>query len=220
MAFGDVPPEEDQIDAIQRAKILSLQNQDAMLSQRLAATQRPRFDHLKPMDDRSLQQYIKLLPVPSTVTSSIGISISTSPVPALETAFVAGPILAWRVWRAFPDGALYSVVERTNVPWPAGQPIAASLAPAADNPYGIYAVKSEALMPELRGYTAQPPAVIVRGQVALWGKVIEHEKGYRAEYAYPYLIDLSPPMPGFPQPRGMTSLAAAIRERYGCLVNG
>lgn len=30
--------------------------------------------------------------------------------------------------------------------------------------------------------------LLVLGKVALWGKVIEHEKGYRAEFAYPQIF--------------------------------
>ena len=41
----------------------------------------------------------------------------------------------------------------------------------------------------------------VVGEVALWGRVIEHTLGYRAEYAYPIRLFRPPsPMPGFPQP--------------------
>lgn len=60
----------------------------------------------------------------------------------------------------------------------------------------------------------------VIGQVALWGTIIEHELGYRAQYAYPLMIDLSvvPPMPGFPVPLRRARLAEAIVERYGCVV--
>ena len=95
----------------------------------------------------------------------------------LEEAFVAGPILGWRLWRTTADGTLMSV-------------------------YTL---------------TADQSGMVV-GQVALWGTVIEHERGYRAQYAYPALIDLAPPMPGFPRPASLLRLAKAIRERYGCEV--
>lgn len=51
-------------------------------------------------------------------------------------------------------------------------------------PHGYYAAKSEhsAL---LRYYQGK----IITGTVALWGEIHEHEKGYRAEYAYPLTFD-------------------------------
>lgn len=44
---------------------------------------------------------------------------------------------------------------------------------------GIYAHKDK-----MAGYHPSPPNR-AWGKVALWGRVIEHERGYRAEYAYP-----------------------------------
>src|SRR3990167_9298256 len=50
------------------------------------------------------------------------------------------------------------------------------------------------------------PGVVVVGQVALWGKIIEHERGWRAGAAYPrHLYALTDdPM-----------VAETLRERYG-----
>ena len=39
----------------------------------------------------------------------------------------------------------------------------------------------------------------VLGEVALWGTIIEHRDGYRAEFGYPLRLSVpSAPMPGFP----------------------
>ena len=71
---------------------------------------------------------------------------------------------------------------------------------------GIHAYNMDASV--LREY-ADPKDV--RGEVYLWGKVIEHEYGYRAEFAYPKTIYL------------VRGCAPAIRQRnidiariYGC----
>lgn len=55
------------------------------------------------------------------------------------------------------------------------------ISPGNDCSCGIYAVKSFRLVFD---YVVEHPWYVF-GKVALWGKVIEHEKGYRAEFAYP-----------------------------------
>ena len=39
----------------------------------------------------------------------------------------------------------------------------------------------------------------------MWGDIVEHEKGYRAEFAYPYEITLL---------GGDESIASSLREQY------
>ena len=60
----------------------------------------------------------------------------------------------------------------------------------------------------------------VLGEVALWGRVIEHEKGYRATCAYPYRLHMEAPapMPGFPRSAVNVRLARALSAAYGCEV--
>lgn len=126
---------------------------------------------------------------------------------------VAGPILGWRLWRATPEGVLWSVYK--DMAWPPGWPIHAN---PRNKSEGIYALKTRARL-DGRSYQLEGQRMwMVVGQVALWGTVIDHEHGYRAEYAYPTLIDLTPPMPGFPRPAALARLAEAIRDRYGCEV--
>ena len=60
--------------------------------------------------------------------------------------------------------------------------------PAWDCRCGFYAYKTELALAAseyvgLHGLT-------VRGRVAFWGRVIDHELGYRAEYAYPQVLYL------------------------------
>ena len=60
--------------------------------------------------------------------------------------------------------------------------------PPTDNcSCGIYAVKNlNNVVVEYRDTWSDFP--IIFGKVALWGKIIEHEKGYRAEFAYPQVF--------------------------------
>lgn len=55
----------------------------------------------------------------------------------------------------------------------------------------------------------------VYGQVGLWGRIVETENGYRAEYAYPLALTVKAlrPMPGFPIKRWV-DLAKKLSEDY------
>lgn len=137
-------------------------------------------------------------------------SVSTAP-PPLAKGLVAGPIIGWRVWKIRTDGILLSVTQQCE--WPVGTPLIGD--PKQGGTEGVYATKT-------RDDLAKHPygRDCIYGTVALWGKVIEHEKGYRAQYAYPLVLDLSSPspMPGFPRSPRRSKLAESIRENYGCEV--
>jgi hypothetical protein len=117
------------------------------------------------------------------------------------------PILAWRAWVLDTSGSrpeLSSIVYRT--PWPAREPLRSTCEaggclaarwPAHRHTCGIHAFKERAGAEDfpsswerLRfGPAAHDEYVI--GRVSLWGHVVEHEAGYRAELAYPYELVLS-----------------------------
>ncbi len=103
--------------------------------------------------------------------------------------------MAWRAWmlwyrrRAAEPVLLRPIVGSTR-PWPPAEPARATCvrpklhrAPFPHCTCGLYATRSEELLRRTRN-----PAVV--GTVALWGRVIEHELGYRAEYAYPQRLQL------------------------------
>lgn len=56
----------------------------------------------------------------------------------------------------------------------------------------------------------------VYGEVALWGDVIEHERGFRAQYAYPRRLWVAHWTRALNNPHDCTSLSADIRRNYGC----
>jgi hypothetical protein len=128
--------------------------------------------------------------------------------------FDSEPVVAWRVWLvATDDGepqSLRSISYRIR--WPKRKPMRAHclftlrhpvkgptgpLTPPQPHPgeqcpvlshqCGIYALKEPDDLPKwaptFSAWAPGMPRVI--GQVALWGRVLEHELGYRAEYAYP-----------------------------------
>lgn len=120
----------------------------------------------------------------------------------------AEAIEAWRVWRIAEtkDGyRLGSVVKPTL--WPPGEALAAECLrtsplagwlrrkrgraheiPDEGCECGVYA----AYLPEIGRYLDEPPqrlsAARVLGQVSLWGKVVECQRGFRAARAYPLRI--------------------------------
>lgn len=117
----------------------------------------------------------------------------------------AAPIVGWRGWFVVEsEGAfrLCSIVHHTH--WPPRQELVASChssehglkaersaehaAPEAGCRCGIYACESAAAATPFLGGSrmpARPTLGFVLGRVALWGKVVECERGWRGERAYP-----------------------------------
>ena len=106
------------------------------------------------------------------------------PYPLEDGGIVVGEITAWRLWEVKPDGTLKSYAVE-NV-WAPDEPMTGEpFLWGGHGTAGVYAFKTkEAFMREfgvclearfLGGY--------VWGEVSLWGEVVEHEDGYRAQYA-------------------------------------
>ena len=104
-------------------------------------------------------------------------------LPALPSSGLeTGEIIAWRHWYWFEDGGEFLTSVRKNADghrpiWPPGEPMTGD--PGDYNAAGVHAWKTKrAALEYLR--LAQLGVV---GRVALWGEVVEHETGYRAQYA-------------------------------------
>jgi hypothetical protein len=106
------------------------------------------------------------------------------------------PILAWRCWRLHidPDAHVVRPVLESCVygePWPERQAFV-STCPVHELPEpgcgcGIHAVTSREAALEWAGWAQSAlPNPIVLGRVQLWGRVLPHSGGYRAQLAYPY----------------------------------
>ncbi|HEX6230493.1 MAG TPA: hypothetical protein VF029_02140 [Actinomycetota bacterium] len=142
----------------------------------------------------------------------------------LEPTRVVEPILGWRTWAlsgSSGGGDLRLLpIGRHGAPWPPRTPAEADCRrrrahgepPAPDCRCGLHATH---LPGPLR--QARDPAVL--GRVALWGRVIEHERGYRARYAYPQRLRLVCPLclwrsgPAPPQ-----ACEVVVRHRGGRMV--
>ena len=116
----------------------------------------------------------------------------------------AAPFIAWRAWKVIrPNGAfaLRSIVQQTH--WPRREALVAGClrsrplisrlrqkpphaAPEADCDCGVYATSLEGIEDYVRDASGRVACVI--GKVALWGVVIECERGLRASTAYPHRI--------------------------------
>lgn len=127
------------------------------------------------------------------------------------------PILAWRCWFTLATEALLRPIYKRGLAW---KPQEAQAALCADEVHavpddacrcGIYSVCHPMLLQEVHWDHAPPkgvkplPGVVVVGQVALWGKVIQHERGWRAQYAYPKQLYAF---------TDDATLAGSLRDRY------
>lgn len=115
------------------------------------------------------------------------------------------PLVGWRVWHVQERRGEPRLLSWTHTGvWPAGRRMEAECrcrirthrAPVARHRCGIYALRrradAEGLMREL--FALAPPGTsrlaTALGRVSLWGRVMEGEEGWRAEYAYPYDLEV------------------------------
>jgi hypothetical protein len=114
---------------------------------------------------------------------------------SLPVDIATEPIMAWRAWalsgRRDGSNLLLRPVVGRGRPWLPGRPAEAAckmLGPFHEAPQlgctcGLHGTHDLGLLRRTRC-----PAVL--GRVALWGKVIEHELGFRARYGYPQRLRL------------------------------
>lgn len=143
---------------------------------------------------------------------------------ALEPALLSEPILGWRVWALEGsirgDRVRLRPIAKRGKPWRPREPAIARcttkpghrLVPSPNCRCGLHATHEPDLLRQ-----ARDPAVL--GSVAMWGRVIEHERGYRAQLAYPQRLRLACPLclwwwgPSAPSP-----CEVVIRHRGGRMV--
>jgi hypothetical protein len=131
------------------------------------------------------------------------------------------PIVGHRVWRWDTNG----LKSLNGEPWSPGKPLAARCRagnvhdadepPQADCTCGVYAAKS---LDHLHKIGLDRYGVL--GEVNLWGSVVEHELGYRAQFAYPKSLVLPPDALPFALAEIQSRLEMLAAYRAGILVAG
>jgi len=127
-------------------------------------------------------------------------------LPPLKTEGIRlGEIIAWRGWRLTSSGFLKSM--SADVIWPPGEPMEGKTKSSEEH-NGCYAYKTARDF--LKNHEGS--GLDVYGKVALWGDVIEHELGYRAQFAKVVSIEhfLKAPAPH-------KLFIKDLREKYGCV---
>jgi hypothetical protein len=127
----------------------------------------------------------------------------TSPEPPKRIAnagFKIGELVGWRGWKVTPDGFLRSM--SADVIWSPDEPMDGKTSAKGDE--GVYAFKKcRDFLKHMQG-----AGLDVYGKVALWGDVIEHELGWRAEFAQ--VISLE----DFLSRSGSRTVLSDLRDRY------
>ncbi len=146
-------------------------------------------------------------------TISTGTANASFPGQALEDAGIrAGEIIAYRAWVLEPGLKLKSMAR--DYWWaPKGIEHEPNVEPYWGR--GLFAYKSLELVKNEFPSEYLTGGIIVYGEVALWGEVIEHDFGYRAEYAkITKIIELNRDIKGFVRRLIVGSLLKRLRQKY------
>lgn len=119
--------------------------------------------------------------------------MASLPVPVWST-----PVVGWRIWNLSEDasGPLLWPTGSGVDPWPRRRPVEARCTvprlmatgmrphetPGLDCRCGVYASASLGVFGHERPAWPPPPVV---GRASLWGRIIAHDRGWRARFAYP-----------------------------------
>jgi hypothetical protein len=147
-----------------------------------------------------------------------------TPEPAIENAGIrAGEITALRGWRV-RGSSLFSIYRRGHE-WFPGEPVAGD---PDKRDQGVHAFKDDASLKEYvwmyqiqermeraAFYGDGGSSVFALGAVHLWGDVVEHERGYRAQYAKVARIDRVTGTGPNDSAASAALLLHALRLRYG-----
>lgn len=111
------------------------------------------------------------------------------PLPRAGTTF--GELIGWRVW-FMARGYLRSIGTHSTI-WVPGEPMSGD--PGDYDDVGVYAWKlkrhavRQAILIGGRGKEGR--VITIVGRVQMWGEVVEHELGYRAQFAKILSLDIA-----------------------------
>jgi hypothetical protein len=118
--------------------------------------------------------------------------MTTSPE-QLDLPLSIEPVEGWRGWRlARCDGALTLLSLTRSSAWPPREAMRSSCDDHPDGPAmrcrcGLYASSSPRTLARARVLSCGPAVV---GDVAMWGRVVDHTAGTRSQFAYPQRVRL------------------------------
>jgi len=126
------------------------------------------------------------------------------------------PLIAYRIWHINGDSKLYPLTRYE--PWEYGNIVETDEIPTIESSCrqrGIHAWKN---MGDLIEYLNpnRYPVIHIIGRVALWGKIVEHQFGYRAQFAYPHSLDMI--LPQKPPLINYKRIENSLRDNYKCEV--
>jgi len=128
-----------------------------------------------------------------------------------EPRIKAGEIIGWRFW-GLRYGFLHSLI--ASHVWRPGVLERASCNECGPHNLGYHAFKDRE-QAELYAPRRICDWVVVIGSVAMWGEVIEHQYGWRSEYAsVRSIIGIAGDIGGWSKQRLLLDLS----EKYGCMV--
>jgi hypothetical protein len=95
-----------------------------------------------------------------------------------------GEIIAYRAWRAVAPGWLHRRHDRlhsiliSHYVWDPDEPASGDI-----REHGIYSFRNVIKSISEYGYDAGRYGPILFGKIKIWGEIVEHEAGYRSEFA-------------------------------------
>lgn len=114
------------------------------------------------------------------------------------------PLVSWRTW-AYRDDRIYSLrASSEKSDWTPGQIVKRN-----HFEHGIYSFKTMQESLEYMRWAYPKIWPFCFGEIYSWGKIIEHERGYHSEFAYPkkiYVLD------------NLIQNPNNLRRKYGCEV--
>lgn len=120
----------------------------------------------------------------------------TAQTPKTPPRTLDEPILAFRAWRIDNERELllsctcdhvWQPRTRESAHCTVNRTIHCGVPPAWNCSCGFYAYKTVRDLTASR-YSDSPSGLVVIGRVALWGRVIDHARGYRGMHAYPQIL--------------------------------
>jgi hypothetical protein len=105
-----------------------------------------------------------------------------------------GEIIAYRAWRAIRPGWLHRRDDRlhsvlmSDYVWHPDEPASGDV-----REHGIYSFRNVIKSPVDYGYDAAMRGPILFGKIKIWGEIVEHEAGYRSQFAKIGSLDYGDP---------------------------